>query len=78
LDFVDFDFNGTRAHAVSQYSDRWHVAYGFISPKRSLVFFNNADSFADPAATHRCTFQEPESAVNWTGGDGWSRLGHRD
>src|SRR5215470_8592559 len=39
LDFVDFDFNGTRANALREYPDRWHIACGFVSAKRTLVLF---------------------------------------
>jgi hypothetical protein len=78
VDFVDFDFNGARTDAVGQYPDGWHIAYGFVSPERTFVFFHDTDSFADSAPADRCTLQESESALDWTGGDGWSRLGHRD
>jgi hypothetical protein len=56
VDLVNFGFNSTRANAVTQYTDRWHIAYGFVSPKRTLVFLNDTDSFANPAATHRRAF----------------------
>jgi hypothetical protein len=76
LVFVDFDFDGTRAHAVSEYSDRQSVAYRFVFPKRAVVVFGNTDSFADAASADGCTFQKSQSPLDWTGGNGWARLGY--
>jgi len=49
LVFVDFDFDGTRAHAISQYPN-CRIAYTFVFPKRALVFFGDTTSFVDPAS----------------------------
>ena len=49
MDFVDFDFDGTRAHAVRQYPDRQPIAYGFVFSKRAVVVFGDTDSFTDSA-----------------------------
>jgi hypothetical protein len=34
------------------------------------------DSFANSAATHRRAFQKSQSALDWTGGNGWPGLRH--
>jgi hypothetical protein len=78
LDFVDFDSNGTRAHATRRYPDRWHIAYGFGFPERTFVFFTDTDSFADSVATHGRAFQKSEGAIDWTGRDGRARGRYRD
>jgi hypothetical protein len=78
LDFVDFDFDGTRANAVTQYPDCQPIAYGFVFSKRAVVVFGDIDSFTDSTQSNRCTLQESESALDWTGRDGWSGLGHCD
>ena len=49
MDFVDFDFDGTRAHTVRQYPDRQPIAFGFVFSKRAVVVFGDTDSFADSA-----------------------------
>ena len=51
LDFVDFDFDGTRAHAVRQHPDRQPIAYGFVFSKRAVVVFGDTDS----SQPNRCT-----------------------
>jgi hypothetical protein len=78
LDFVDFDFDGTRTHAARQYHDRQPIAHGFAFSKRAVVVFGDTDSFTDSTQPNRCTLQESKSALDWTGRDGWTRLGHRD
>src|SRR5215212_9261078 len=41
---------------------------------RNSVRFCDIDSFFLTGAAQRSTLQESEGAVDWPGGDGWSRL----
>jgi hypothetical protein len=74
LGFMDFGLDSTRADDTKQYSNHWHIVYGF--PKCNFVFFHDPDSFANAGPIDRCPLQESESALDWTGGDGWPRLGY--
>ncbi len=77
LDFVDFDFNGTRAHPVRKYAACWHVSYSCVFAKRALVCYNT-HAVGDPVPVDGRAVQESEGTLDRTSRDGWSRLGHCD
>jgi hypothetical protein len=77
LDLVSFDFASTRGNATQPSPDNGGVAHR----DRAFILVCDADSFTYftyPAAAYRCAFQKFESALDWSGGDGWSDLGHCD
>jgi len=77
LDLVSVDFDGAKGTAKNSSTTNGCLANGF-SRGSSFVFLGDADSFIYPAATYRCAFQKFESALDWSGGDGRSRLRHCD
>jgi len=66
-----FAFSAKRCVA-NRVTEEHHAAIARIS------FDDFTDSFDDSAPADRCTVQESESALDWSGGNGWSRLGHCD
>jgi hypothetical protein len=78
LDLVCVDFTGARGTANNSSTTHGCLAYGFGCPGGHFVFLGDTDSFAYPAASYRRVFQKFESALDWSGGDGWSCIGHCD
>jgi hypothetical protein len=74
LDLVNFDFASTRGNATRPSPDNGGVA----DRDRAFILVRDAHSFAYSATTYRRVFQKSESALDWSGGDGGSRLGHCD
>jgi hypothetical protein len=80
LDLVSVGFTGARGTANNSSTTHGCLARGFNCPgSRSVVLGDtDTDSFTYPFATYRRAFQKFEGALDWSGGDGWSRLGHCD
>jgi O-acetyl-ADP-ribose deacetylase (regulator of RNase III) len=74
LDLVSFDFASTTAN----FSDCRCVIHGFAQRTCGFVFVSDPDSLANSATAYRRPFQKSESALDRSGGDGWSCLGHCD
>jgi hypothetical protein len=73
LDLVSFVFISSRGNARAA-PDRDCVA----RRNHAFAFACDADVFADSATTYRRTLQKLEGALDWTGRNGRSHLGHCD
>jgi hypothetical protein len=78
LDLVGVDFTGARGTTNNSSATHGRLAHGFGCPDGGFVFVGDIDSFTYSGATYRRAFQKSEGALDWAGGDGWSRLGHCD
>src|ERR1043166_3892295 len=71
------DFDSPRfVRARANPADFRCVTHGFSGSTQSFVFRDDANSFADSTTTYRCALQKSEGALDWSGGDGRSRVGH--
>jgi hypothetical protein len=78
LDLVSVDFTGARGTAKNSSTTLGCLAHGFGCSAGQFVSLGDTDSFTDRDATYRRAFQKFESALDWSSGDGWSRLGNCD
>jgi hypothetical protein len=78
LDLVSVDFDGARGTASKSSTANGCLSHGFGGPGGRSVFLGDTDSFTYAAATYRRAFQKFESALDWSGSDGWSGLGYCD
>jgi hypothetical protein len=77
LRFAFFELRGSalarpRGNTTWPFADHGRVANG------ERFFVRNAYVFGDSSSADRRSVQEPESALDWSGSDGWPRLGYCD
>jgi hypothetical protein len=78
LDLVNVDFDGARGTASNSSATNGCLSHGVDCHGGRHLFLGDTDSFIYAAATYRRAFQKFESALDWSGSNGWSRLGHCD
>jgi hypothetical protein len=78
LDLFSVDFTRARGTPSNSSTTNGCLSHGVGCHGGRYLFLGDTDSFTYAAATYRRAFQKFESALDWSGSNGWSRLGHCD